>query len=252
MYNGLADDTPREAMVRTGAPLDPTDCVSIPTTSFLIDHPEAGYILYDTGWTSRTRLTFPTSPREYIVNTLDRIGVKPEEINYVILSHLHMDHAGNLEPFKNAEIFVSENEFLQVASLFLQNKIQHPYMVSDIAAWSKQDFKWHLIKEQYEVVDFVDGIKFVTLGSGHAFGILALLVQLPKTGNVLITSDAIYNSINVGPPVLPPGIIADVPGWHKSLQYLLEKAAEYHAVIWYGHDLEQFNSLTKADEGYYE
>ncbi|MDR0852670.1 MAG: N-acyl homoserine lactonase family protein [Clostridiales Family XIII bacterium] len=252
MYNGLADDFPREAMACSGAPLDPKDCISIPTTTILIDHPKAGYILYDTGWTSREKLTFPTSPDEYIVNTLDRIGVKPEEIKYLILSHLHKDHAGNLEPFKNAEFIVSELEFLQVASLLLQNKISGAYVAADIEAWTKANYKWRLIREQYEVVDFVDGVKLISLGSGHAFGILALLVQLPKTGNIIIASDAIYGSINVGPPILPPGVIMDPPGWHKSLAYLQEKAKEYDAAIWYGHDLAQFQTLTTADEGYYE
>jgi glyoxylase-like metal-dependent hydrolase (beta-lactamase superfamily II) len=252
MYNGLADDFPREAMASTGAPLDPTDCVAIPSTTFLIDHPEAGYILYDTGWSSRAELTFPTDPRDNIVNTLGRIGVNPNQIKYLILSHLHIDHAGNLEPFKNAEFIVSENEFLQVASLLLQNKLGAPYMVEDVEAWAKEDFNWRLIKEQYEVVDFVDGIKLITLGPGHAYGILALLIQLPKTGNIILASDAIYGSINVGPPVLAPGVIMDPPGWYKSYEFLKEKAKEYKAQLWYGHDLEQFNSLIKADDGFYE
>jgi glyoxylase-like metal-dependent hydrolase (beta-lactamase superfamily II) len=251
MFNGLADDFPREAMAGTGAPLDPNDVVSIPTMTYLIDHPE-GKILYDTGWTSRQKLTFPISEKEYVVNTLARIGVRPEEIKYLILSHLHLDHAGNLEPFEDAEILVSETEFSEVAKLLLSNKLGPPFVRADVEAWSNRDFRWRLIGGQYEVVDFVPGVKFVTLGPGHSFGILALLVELPRSGNVLIASDAIYGSVNVGPPVRPPGVIMDEAGYRKSLDFLLATAKAYNAELWYGHDLEQFETLTKADAGYYE
>jgi glyoxylase-like metal-dependent hydrolase (beta-lactamase superfamily II) len=251
MFNGLADDFPREAMAGTGAPLDPNDTVSIPTSTYLIDHP-AGKILYDTGWTSRQALTFPISEKEYIVNTLSRIGVRPEDIKYLILSHLHLDHAGNLEPFKGAEIFVSETEFTNVAKLLLSNKLTSPFVRDDAEAWSRQDFKWRFVDKQYEVVDFVQGVKFVTLGPGHSFGILALLLEMPKSGNILIASDAIYGRVNVGPPVRPPGVIMDEDGYRKSLTFLLSVAEQYDAQLWYGHDLEQFETLTKADDGYYE
>jgi glyoxylase-like metal-dependent hydrolase (beta-lactamase superfamily II) len=219
--------------------------------TYLIDHPD-GMILYDTGWTNRQALTFPISEREYIVNTLARINVRPDDIKYLILSHLHLDHAGNLEPFANAEIIVSEAEFLNVAKLLLSNKLAAPFVRADAEAWSRRDFRWRLIGEQYEVVDFVRGVKLVTLGSGHSFGILALLAELPKSGNILIASDAIYGSVNIGPPVKPPGIIMDADGYRKSLAFLLETAEQYNAQLWYGHDLEQFESLTKADDGCYE
>jgi glyoxylase-like metal-dependent hydrolase (beta-lactamase superfamily II) len=251
MFNGLADDFPKEAMAGTGAPFDPHDVISIPTATYLIDHP-VGKILYDTGWTSRQVLTFPISENEYIVNTLARLGVRPEDIKYLILSHLHLDHAGNLEPFKDAEMFVSEAEFTSVAKLLLTNKLASPFVKADVEAWSKQDFKWRFIGGQYEVVDFVPGVKFVTLGAGHSFGILALLVELPKSGNILIASDAIYGRVNIGPPVRPPGVIMDGDGYRKSLDFLLSVAGKYEATLWYGHDLEQFETLTKADDGYYE
>jgi glyoxylase-like metal-dependent hydrolase (beta-lactamase superfamily II) len=102
------------------------------------------------------------------------------------------------------------------------------------------------------VVDFVHGVKFVTLGPGHSFGILALLLELPKSGNILIASDAIYGRVNVGPPIRPPGVIMDEAGYGKSLAFLLSVAEQYDAQLWYGHDLEQFETLTKADDGYYE
>jgi len=252
MYNGLADDFPREAMAKTGSPFDPKDCVSIPTMTVLIDH-EDGLILYDTGWTRRQKLTFELPESMYVENTMARIGYEPKDVNRLILSHLHLDHAGNIEAFPQAEISVSKNEFDNVASLLLQNKLAGTsYVEADVRAWSNQDINWNLIDSEYEVLPFAKGVSLVTLGVGHAYGILALLLELEKTGNVLIASDAIYSSVNVGPPVLPPGVIMDEAGWLRSYKYIREVAEKYEAKIWYGHDLEQFEGLIKADEGYYE
>jgi hypothetical protein len=36
------------------------------------------------------------------------------------------------------------------------------------------------------------------------------------------------------------------------MEYVLALAKEHKAEIWYGHDLAQFETLTKSAEGYYE
>jgi glyoxylase-like metal-dependent hydrolase (beta-lactamase superfamily II) len=251
MYNGLADDFPREAMARTGAPLDPSDCVRIPTATYLIEHAD-GYVLYDTGWTSRQPLTFPMPDEMRVTETLARIGVQPGQIGHLILSHLHLDHAGCLEPFAGAEFIVSKAEFENVASLLLQNKVGPPYVEADVRAWSQAGYRWRLIDAEQAVVDFLPGIRLVALGAGHAYGILALLVELPKSGNILLASDAIYGAVNLGPPLCPPGVIMDEDGWRRSADFLLRTAEKYGAQLWFGHDLAQFETLVKADEGHYE
>jgi hypothetical protein len=58
--------------------------------------------------------------------------------------------------------------------------------------------------------------------------------------------------VNVGPPVRPPGVILDEAGYRRSLAFLLEIAEKYRAKLWYGHDLEQFETLVKADDGFYD
>ena len=99
---------------------------------------------------------------------------------------------------------------------------------------------------------FLDGIHLLSFGSGHAFGMLGLLLELPKTGNVILTSDAIYYRENIGPPVKLPGIIRDPGGYRKTLDLILQIAKDYNAQLWLGHDMAQFRELTKSDQGYYE
>jgi glyoxylase-like metal-dependent hydrolase (beta-lactamase superfamily II) len=173
-------------------------------------------------------------------------------VAHLILSHLHLDHAGCVEAFARAKVYVSKREFDGVASLLLGGGLAgSSYVEEDLRAWTHSRIDWRLIDAEYEIVDFLPGVKFVALGSGHAFGILALLVFLDNYGPVLICSDAIYGSVNAGPPPIPPGVIMDEAGWYKSFDYLMRTAKEYGAEIWYGHDLEQSRKLRAVEGGCY-
>jgi glyoxylase-like metal-dependent hydrolase (beta-lactamase superfamily II) len=72
----------------------------------LIQHPEKGWILYDTGYTKRfyaytksypnklyAKLTkvFVTEEDE-IKNQLKHFGIKPTDIKHIIITHFHADH----------------------------------------------------------------------------------------------------------------------------------------------------------------
>lgn len=50
------------------------------------------------------------TPDQNVVLALGKLGVKPDDIEIVLLTHLHWDHAFNLEEFKNAEIYVAREE----------------------------------------------------------------------------------------------------------------------------------------------
>jgi N-acyl homoserine lactone hydrolase len=52
----------------------------------------------------------PRAPEQEMKGALAKAGVKPEEIEIVILTHLHWDHVGAVELFPNAKFIVSEEE----------------------------------------------------------------------------------------------------------------------------------------------
>jgi N-acyl homoserine lactone hydrolase len=253
MANGTAPDMVRESLVNTGAPVNPQDVVSIPIMTFLIEHPE-GLILYDTGWSQleRSPRSWPIADDEMLLNRLNKLNVRPQDIRYVICSHLHIDHAGGLENFTNSEIIVSDTELTNVAKLYFLNQVPFPYVKGDIEAWIQAGLKWRLVGDERSIVKFLDGIHLLSFGSGHSFGMLGLLLELPKTGNVILTSDAIYCQENLGPPLRLPGVIQDPEGYKNTLNRIVEIAKQYHAQMWFGHDMVQFNKLTKSDTGYYE
>ena len=61
---------------------------------------EMGYILVDTGHKTE---------RSWILHRLKLNGIDPLSISVIIITHMHPDHKGNLELFKNAEIYSHEN-----------------------------------------------------------------------------------------------------------------------------------------------
>lgn len=91
---------------------------------WIIEHPE-GIIAIDTGETSRAsdRSYFPRwhpyfkNLKEYVKSEeeigpqLQNIGITPHEVRWMIMTHLHTDHAGGLHHFPKSEIIVMRKAF---------------------------------------------------------------------------------------------------------------------------------------------
>jgi N-acyl homoserine lactone hydrolase len=100
----------------------------LPIYTFAIEHPE-GVIVVDTGEDARAsqRSYFArwhpglrafrewVEPEEEIGPQLKRLGIQPRDVRWVVMTHLHTDHAGGLHHFPDNEILVTRRE-LEFAS----------------------------------------------------------------------------------------------------------------------------------------
>src|SRR5688500_16275844 len=87
--------------------LAPPDTIKVPVGFFVVMHPK-GNVLFDTGNNDKIitdpsywgpafqRLSPVNTPDMAIDAQLGRIGLKPDDITYVVVSHLHLDHGGNV------------------------------------------------------------------------------------------------------------------------------------------------------------
>jgi glyoxylase-like metal-dependent hydrolase (beta-lactamase superfamily II) len=114
----------RGSMRRVNILLDRTWTEWLPIYAWAIETAE-GVIVVDTGETARTsepgyfprwhpyfRLAVRTdvTPEREVGPQLLRLGIRPDDVRTVILTHLHTDHAGGLHYFPRSEILVTDEE----------------------------------------------------------------------------------------------------------------------------------------------
>ena len=262
LENDRANQIVFNALGTTNNKNSPSEWVDVPVYSILIDHPD-GLVLFDTAchptsmtdrWpeTNRIRTPYVAEEKNYLPNTLKSLGYSPEDIKYVVVSHLHEDHAGCLEMFINAEIIVHDNEFTQAMKLFALNGSFGAFIKADIEAWLGANLNWHLIDSEDGDYQLLEGLTILNLGSGHSFGMLGLLVELQNDGNILLASDCIFTRTNLGPPIVFPAMVYDSFGYVKTINRITRLSKEKRAQVWFGHDMDQFNTLRKSPNEYYE
>ena len=245
-------------------PNAPNEMFEFPIYTVFIDHPEAK-ILFDTAcnpnsmgengrWINQTQKAFPYTADEscYLPNRLEQINVDPSEVDYVVASHLHLDHAGCLEYFTNATVIVHDDELNGTMQTYARNQKAGAYIWADIDAWIKNDLSWKTIKPYEDNLEIVKGVKVLNFGSGHAWGMIGLEVETQELGTLILASDAIYTAESMGDILKPPGILYDSIGWARSVEKIKRLAKEKNAQIWFGHDGNQFEGFRKSTDGYYE
>ncbi|MFI6519682.1 N-acyl homoserine lactonase family protein [Spirillospora sp. NPDC050679] len=223
------------------------------THAVLVETPD-GLLLWDTScprdWETRWKPTglqefFPydrVEEEQYLDRRLGQLGVAAEDLRYVVLSHLHFDHAGNVRQFAGTG-----------ARLVCNDKER------EFAFGFDGPFAGAHLKADYEGLDFetVSGdteiLPGVTLveAPGHTPGTMAMRVDLPETGTMVFTSDAVYLGESFGPPAVPAAIVDDLGAWYASVEKIRDLAARTDATVVFGHDAGQLRSLRRSPEAHY-
>lgn len=227
--------------------------VLTPINSYLIDHPR-GKVLFDTGmnkgcitdpkgtWGKLAELFIPVYHQgEDIGSQLLRLGYPPEDIDYVVLSHLHFDHAGGIQEFPRSTFILQHAE--REAARFPPP--------SQRGGYRKGDFDFPLNWWEIEgSLDLFDDGSIVTIPTpGHTPGHQSLMVRLPNCGTLLLVADACYFQED-WEQTRVPGVIWDLAQGEKSLQRLKQLAAMEKALVVLGHDPAVWATIRKAPDYY--
>jgi glyoxylase-like metal-dependent hydrolase (beta-lactamase superfamily II) len=167
-----------------------------PAPAFVIEHPENGLIVFDTGLSEAVAregeqaYDFPMSrliesrgdPARILDAQMRDAGLEPARVTTVILSHMHEDHIGGAAAFLNADILINVNvDKSEVADKLSAN-------VKKISF-----FEAHRLAPFDASIDlFGDGSITLVYAAGHTQEDMMVILALPD-GPVLLTGDAIVH-----------------------------------------------------------
>jgi len=98
--------------------------------------------------------------------------------------------------------------------------------------------------------EFLPGVSFIQT-PGHTPGSMSMRVDLPETGTMIFTADAVYMGASYGPPAVPAAIVNNLEQFYSSVEKLRAIATETNATLVFGHDPEQIRQLRVAPSGSY-
>ncbi|MBW2256547.1 MAG: MBL fold metallo-hydrolase [Deltaproteobacteria bacterium] len=188
--------------------------VTVPVLVAVIEHPSRGVILFDTGYTRRFlaatrhlphavyRLTVSLSirPDQTAAAQLERRGIRPQEVGWIIMSHFDPDHCGGLRDFPAARIVCSREawEWTQAPSgpLLVKLRLLPGHLPEEVGdrLYLLDEPSGPAVAGVFPSTDlFGDGsIKIIAL-PGHAPGQIGAVLRLENGLQLLLAADACYS-----------------------------------------------------------
>jgi glyoxylase-like metal-dependent hydrolase (beta-lactamase superfamily II) len=250
-----------------GKKVNDDEHLNMPILTLLIEHPD-GLILVDAGvniydppmilsrfWCAEgdkdgvKQGRYSETREEGLLQRLGQLGHKAEDINHVILTHMHPDHDGYLHYFTNAKIWVSKNEFDMTMRDYGMGKLAFG-IERRIEYWAHNPLKWELVEE--EIKELVPGVTMYNFGSGHHHGMLCPMIEMEKNGKAFFVSDAICTRENMKPPIVGAGNATDPEGYVENIKKIIKILEKEKAEIWFSHDIEWLEKMKTSTEGYYQ
>jgi glyoxylase-like metal-dependent hydrolase (beta-lactamase superfamily II) len=228
--------------------------VLTPYFFYVIEHP-CGPVIFDTGAHPRHIGTYHPdmgtehdgprifmAPGEDAVGRLASLGIDAADVRHVVLSHLHIDHAGGVEFFPNAEFHVQRRE---LRAAHWPAVYQRPFYV-------RRDFdfpyNWHELDGEHDL--FADGRMVLFPTPGHSEGHQSMLVRLDGCSLILV-ADAAYSPRSLQERRLP-GILFNPDEMVASWERLERLRDAEGAQLIFTHDLDWKTKTRLGPEEWYE
>jgi N-acyl homoserine lactone hydrolase len=231
-----------------------------PTPWYLITHPR-GNVIIDGGNAPEVaedpiahwgflaeRSPVEMRPDEAVLPQLERIGVDPASIRWVVQSHLHLDHTGALaviDRFPNAEVLVTQTEY---------DIAHHPHSWERLAYvtadYDKPGVPWVTLADEEDGYDlFGDGTLICWRTPGHTPGHISFEVHLPSGAAFFLAIDA-ANTLDHLNEKKTPAFMLSMPDSIRSMRRIRRLAWRAGAEVVPGHDPDVWPRFKQAPEYY--
>lgn len=177
-------------------------------------------IILDTGFdedmAQQRGRTYLRSPRE----GLGMIGIDPDSIEDVVISHMHYDHSGNETLFPNAQYHLQDDEMAFCTGRHMCHEaMNRAFSVDDVSAMVRRIFAGRVQFHDGDA-ELAPGITLHRVG-GHTTGLQIVRVMTGR-GWVVLASDAshFYANMEQGRPFPIVHDMGDVLEGYKTVKRL--------------------------------
>jgi glyoxylase-like metal-dependent hydrolase (beta-lactamase superfamily II) len=205
-------------------------------------------VVVDTGFTAEVAAQRKRKFLRCPVATMAQLGVAPEAVSDVILTHLHYDHVGNFHKFPTARFHLQEREMGFATGRYMRyERFGRSFEVEDVVGMVRLNFKGRVELHAGDVA-LAPGLSLHFTG-GHTAGLQIVRVHT-RRGWVVLASDAahFYENMQTNRPFTTAFHLGDMIDAYRTV----ERLADSPDHIIPGHDplvMRQYPAPTPAMEG---
>jgi glyoxylase-like metal-dependent hydrolase (beta-lactamase superfamily II) len=246
-----------------GLRVDRSTFMRLPVPAFLVEHPGAGHLLIDTGLHPSVAVDpkqnfgrvmafafrgVEMTQEQAVPAQLRARGLDASDVRFVLMTHMHVDHASAISEFPDSTFVLSKQEWDALGNAKLtdgyvkrQYDFGFDYRTFDFDSPGTESFV--AFGRSFDL--FGDGSIHAVFTPGHTHGHTSYVLRL-RDREVLVASDAIYTMRTLEENVLPYKM-ADEHQFRRSLKEIQRyRERTPGALIIPGHDWDAFSALDPA------
>lgn len=152
-------------------------------------------VLVDTGFNQQAADARGRTLLRCPIKALEFFGLYPSDIEHVIVTHMHYDHAGNVDLLPTSRFHLQESEVSYATGRYmLYNPLRKPFNVEDVLNIVRGVYQQRVVFHKGDT-ELAPGIELIHIG-GHTQGLQSVRVNTER-GWVVLASDASHYYDNI-------------------------------------------------------